>query len=171
MTVVSNDPSLWPFISSDLFYSYWMVATGVVVVYDWGQEIELIWRQRWSLMTVLYMITRYIGIPYSIITLLEYIPSVSLTDTVSNIMNYAVNGINVVVAAMLGVIMIARLHAMYQRSRNILIVLVIIFLATNIACGSIAVIALKSTVGEELILSGIYMCDYSSGDPSSFWFR
>ncbi|KAG2360806.1 hypothetical protein BDR07DRAFT_1411525, partial [Suillus spraguei] len=69
MTVVSNDPSLWPFISSDIFYSYWMVATGVVVVYDWvltlGQEIELIWRQRWSLMTVLYMITRYIGIPYS----------------------------------------------------------------------------------------------------------
>ncbi|KAG2364157.1 hypothetical protein BDR07DRAFT_1402090 [Suillus spraguei] len=70
MTVVSNDPSWWPLISYNLFYSYWIVAAGVVVVYDWvltlGQEIELIWRQRWSLMTVLYLITRYIGIPFSV---------------------------------------------------------------------------------------------------------
>ncbi|KAG1773458.1 hypothetical protein EDD22DRAFT_857673, partial [Suillus occidentalis] len=40
------------------------------VVYDWvltiGQEIELIWRQRWSLMSVLYLVIRYIGIPYSV---------------------------------------------------------------------------------------------------------
>ncbi|KAG2109080.1 hypothetical protein BD769DRAFT_1498156 [Suillus cothurnatus] len=48
--------------------SYWLVAAGVIVVYDWvitlGQEIELVWRQRWSLMTVLYLVIRYIGIPY-----------------------------------------------------------------------------------------------------------
>ncbi|KIK35776.1 hypothetical protein CY34DRAFT_558415 [Suillus luteus UH-Slu-Lm8-n1] len=47
MTFVSNDPSWWPYIDSDVFYSYWIVAAGVVVVYDWGltvgQEIELIW--------------------------------------------------------------------------------------------------------------------------------
>ncbi|KAG2335307.1 hypothetical protein BDR05DRAFT_620318 [Suillus weaverae] len=70
MTVVLNDPSLWPFINSNMFFSYWMVAAGLVVVYDWvltiGQEIELIWRQRWSLMTVLYLIIRYIGLPYSV---------------------------------------------------------------------------------------------------------
>ncbi|KAG2109078.1 hypothetical protein BD769DRAFT_1498142 [Suillus cothurnatus] len=46
------------------------VAAGVVVIYDWaltlGQEIELIWRQRWSLMTVLYLLICYIGIPYSV---------------------------------------------------------------------------------------------------------
>ncbi|KAG1778966.1 hypothetical protein EV702DRAFT_1089008 [Suillus placidus] len=43
MTLVSNDPSLWPLISSSLFFSYWSVAAGVVVVYDWvltlGQEV------------------------------------------------------------------------------------------------------------------------------------
>ncbi|KIK36117.1 hypothetical protein CY34DRAFT_811550, partial [Suillus luteus UH-Slu-Lm8-n1] len=70
MTFISNDTSWWPVIDMDLFYSYWTVATGVVVVYDWvltiGQEIELIWRQRWSLMTVLYLVIRYIGIPYSV---------------------------------------------------------------------------------------------------------
>jgi hypothetical protein len=55
MTVVSNNPSWWPFIDSRLAYSYWMgllyqsltsrsnidlhfaVAAGVVLVYDWGE--------------------------------------------------------------------------------------------------------------------------------------
>jgi len=62
---------------------------------------------------------------------------------------------------MLGVIMIARLHAMYQRSRMMLIFLLIIFLAMTIAWGVLVAIALKYTVKEELILSGAYMCEYS----------
>ncbi|KAG1779002.1 hypothetical protein EV702DRAFT_114911 [Suillus placidus] len=164
MTVVSNDPSLWPIINSNIFYSYWTVAAGVVVVYDWvlslGQEIELIWRQRWSLMTVLYLVIRYIGIPYSVINVLSFMPLFSLTDAVSNIMNYAINGTNVVVTALLGVVMIARLHAMYQKSRMMLIFLVMIFLAVNIACGVITAIGLKYMVGEELILSGTSVCKY-----------
>ncbi|KAG1791967.1 uncharacterized protein BJ212DRAFT_869319 [Suillus subaureus] len=61
------------------------------------------------------------------------------------------NGINMVVAAMLGVIMIARLYAMYQRSRNMLIFLVIIFLAVNIACGVLAVMTLKDSAGGSTI--------------------
>ncbi|KAG2369331.1 hypothetical protein BDR07DRAFT_1604639 [Suillus spraguei] len=180
MAVVSNDPSWWPLISLNMFQSYWFVAAGAVVVYDWvltlGQEIELIWRQCWSLMTVLYLVMRYIGIPYSVIYSLEDMPMVSLTDAVSipqlynsyptntlicrgNIINYAVTWTNVAVAAMLGIIMIARLHAMYQGSRIMLILLVIIFLAVNIACGIISGIAIKDIVAEELIVSGTYMCD------------
>ncbi|KAG1798956.1 uncharacterized protein HD556DRAFT_1525434 [Suillus plorans] len=164
MTIVSNDPTLWPLIDSAIFFSYWNIAAGVVVIYDWaltlGQEIELIWRQRWSLMTVLYLVMRYIGIPYSVISVLQGTPLVLLTDAVSNVMDYAQNGTNVVVAAMLGIIMIARLHAMYQGSRKMLIFLVTIFLAVNIACGVITVIDLKYVVGEEWILSGVYMCSY-----------
>ncbi|KAG2075497.1 hypothetical protein BDR04DRAFT_1091756 [Suillus decipiens] len=84
MTVVLNDPSWWPIISLNVFYGYWVVAAGIVVVYDWvltlGQEIELIWTQPWSFMTVLYLVTRYIGIPYSVINVLSNITSVSLTD-------------------------------------------------------------------------------------------
>ncbi|KAG2109681.1 uncharacterized protein F5147DRAFT_148933 [Suillus discolor] len=170
MTVVSDDPSWWPVISSSIFYSYWTVATGFMVVYDWvstlGQEIDLIWTQRWSLITVLYLVIRYVGISYSVATILRATPLISLTDAVSNIMNYAVNGTNVVVTAMLGVIMIARLHAMYQGSRRMLIFLVIVFLAVNIACVVIATIGLKYSVAEELILSGIHMCGGGyDGDP------
>ncbi|KAG1810072.1 uncharacterized protein HD556DRAFT_1522466 [Suillus plorans] len=180
MTVISNDPSWWPSINLSIFYSYWTVAAGLVVVYDWVltliQEIDLIWTQRWSLMTVLYLVIRYVGIPYSVASILGIITFVSLTDAVSipqsfhsypmntficrgNIANYGVNGTNVVVTAMLGVIMIARLHAMYQRSRRMLIFLVIICLAVNIACGVITIIVLKYYfVSEELILSGIHIC-------------
>ncbi|KAG1798929.1 uncharacterized protein HD556DRAFT_1439993 [Suillus plorans] len=159
------------------------VAACVVVVYDWvltlGQEIELIWRQRWSLMTVLYLIIRYVGIPFSVTNALESMPSVLLTDAVSVLQSshsyptntlicrgaityYASNGTNVALTAMLGVIMIARLHAMYQGSRKMLIFLVIIFLAVNIACGVIAVIGLNDTALEEFIVSGTYMCYYES---------
>ncbi|KIK37488.1 hypothetical protein CY34DRAFT_455321 [Suillus luteus UH-Slu-Lm8-n1] len=167
MTFVSNDPSWWSYIDWQFLGSYWIVATGVVVVYDWvltiGQEIELIWRQHWSLMTVLYLGIRYIGIPYSVVNALVNTPVVSLTDAVSNILNYALNWTNVVMTAMLGVIMIARLHAMYQGSRTMLIFLVIIFLAVNIACVVLAGIGLglKYIVGEELILSGMHMCAYN----------
>jgi hypothetical protein len=168
MTVVSNDPSWWPLIIFTVFYDYWLVAVGVVVVYDWvltlGQEIELIWRQRWSLMTMLYLLVRYIAIPYSVISALEGMTSVSMTDAECNIMNYAINVTNVVVAAMLCVIMIARLHAMYQKSRIMLIFLVIIFLAVNIACGVITIIEVGYTVGEEMILSGMHMCSYGFED-------
>ncbi|KAG1798688.1 hypothetical protein EV424DRAFT_469601 [Suillus variegatus] len=180
MTIVSNDPSYWPYVNANFFFSYWNVAAGVVVLYDWvltiGQEIELIWRQRWSLMTVLYLIIRYIGIPYSVVNSLrmsrmrcvplsdlrdtENMPLVWLTDAVSAITYYARNGTNAALTAMLGVIMIARLHAMYQGSRTMLMFLVIIFLAVNIACAVIAAIGLNNTVAEELILSGICMCSY-----------
>ncbi|KAG1746987.1 hypothetical protein EDD22DRAFT_274318 [Suillus occidentalis] len=165
MTFVSNDPSWWPSINESIYISYWIVAAAVVVVYDWvlttGQEIELIWRQRWSLMTVLYLVIRYIGIPYSVASILPNMMFVSLTDAVSNILAYTANGTDVVITAMLGVIMIARLHAMYQGSRTKLIFLVVTFLTINIACLVLMVIGLKNLVAEEGILSGMHMCGYS----------
>ncbi|KAG2103780.1 uncharacterized protein F5147DRAFT_276295 [Suillus discolor] len=166
MTFVSNDSSWWPTINSNFLFSYWMAVASVVVVYDWvltlGQEIELIWKQRWSLMTMLYLVIRYIGIPYYVANFLGTIPLVPLTDAVSNIMYYALNWTNMVVAAMLGVIMVARLYAMFQGSRTMLIFLVIMFLAVNITCGVISVIDFKYVAEEEFILSGTYMCDYVS---------
>ncbi|OAX34302.1 hypothetical protein K503DRAFT_869010 [Rhizopogon vinicolor AM-OR11-026] len=60
---------------------------------------------------------------------------------------------------MLGVIMIARLHAMYQQSRRMLVFLVLIFSAVTIA--SVVIIIMQSsisTVSEEIILSGYSQC-------------
>ncbi|KAG1798166.1 uncharacterized protein HD556DRAFT_1440511 [Suillus plorans] len=69
MTVVSNDPTWWSAINIARLGSYFLVAAFVAVMYDWaltfGQEVELIWRQRWSVMTVLYLGVRYLGILYA----------------------------------------------------------------------------------------------------------
>jgi hypothetical protein len=48
------------------------------------------------------------------------------------------------------VIMISRLHAMYQRSRKVLVFLCVIFLAFQIACMVILAIEIKGSSGSEL---------------------
>ncbi|KAG2337679.1 hypothetical protein BDR05DRAFT_764308 [Suillus weaverae] len=132
--------------------SFFLVATCTAVIYDWalslGKEYELIWSQRWSLVTILYLGVRYLGMPYTVIYMLESLPSVSVTD-------------KVIVNAMLGIIIITRLHAMYQQSRKILIFLVVIFLVVTGTCGVIAAIGSRYTIGQELILSGSHQCSYS----------
>ncbi|KAG2073019.1 hypothetical protein BDR04DRAFT_1095473, partial [Suillus decipiens] len=61
MDSIPDDPMMpqWLLMNSNIFYSYWMMLT-------LGQEIELIWKQHWSLITVLYLVIHYIGIPYSV---------------------------------------------------------------------------------------------------------
>ncbi|KAG2124136.1 hypothetical protein BD769DRAFT_889160 [Suillus cothurnatus] len=85
MIIVSNDPSWWPFINASLIGSYFVVASSVGIIYDWGltfgKEIELIWRQRWSLMTFLYLSVRYTGIGYAVIIILATVPTISTTDS------------------------------------------------------------------------------------------
>ncbi|KAG1733589.1 uncharacterized protein EDB91DRAFT_631493 [Suillus paluster] len=154
----------WPQINSNILYSYFAVASVAVVMYDWaliiGQEVELVWRQRWSLMTFLYLGVRYAGIPFTVLNLSHNLPSVEVTDAVSIIIYFVLNWMSLGVATMLNVIMICRLHAMYQRSKKILIFLVVIFLAVTIPCGVIAVMVSIHTSAEESILSGTYMCSY-----------
>ncbi|KAG2343989.1 hypothetical protein BDR05DRAFT_962272 [Suillus weaverae] len=167
MTLVSNDPSWWPTISSFSIFSYFVVASSAALVYDWaltfGQEIELIWKRRWSLVTVLYLNLRYIGIINAALILLPNLPSILLTDTCCDAMDALQNWLNFVVNAMLGVIMIHRLHVMYRRSRGILISLTVIVLAVTIACGVVTAKANNYITAEALILSGTYQCIYNYG--------
>ncbi|KAG2148019.1 hypothetical protein DEU56DRAFT_783613 [Suillus clintonianus] len=86
MPLIPSDPSLW---SLDMYhvFNYFVVASSSAVVYDWvltfGQEYELIWRQRRSLMTALYIIVRYAGILYSVSNVLLNLPGFLTTDMVS----------------------------------------------------------------------------------------
>lgn len=158
----------WPIINSFRLSGYFTFASSTALIYDWvltfGQEVELMWRQRWSSMTLLYLSVRYVGIPYYIINIMM---ASSVTDaewvrcSTSFLFRYTdhnrcvilysiLNWINVIVAAMLGVIMLTRLHAMYQRSRKMLIFLTIIFLVVNLTCGVIAAVVLKYMSGGKL---------------------
>ncbi|KAG1854207.1 hypothetical protein DFJ58DRAFT_745789 [Suillus subalutaceus] len=150
MTVVSNDPIWWPIINTSIIASYFVVAASAGIMYDWaltfGQEVELIWRQRWSLMTFLYLSVRYAGIGYAVM----YTLSLVIYDV------YDWTGDVVEVA--LGVIMIARLHAMYQQSRQVLIFLIVTFLAISIANAVMGAILTMQITGEEFVLSGTHHC-------------
>ncbi|KAG2362656.1 hypothetical protein BDR07DRAFT_1015069 [Suillus spraguei] len=191
MVLVSNDPSWWPAINASLISSYFIVAGSVgVILYDWGltlgQEVELIWRQRWSLMTFLYLGVRYGGIIYAVYVwnkpfiMLHSssishhqdrylgVPITSITDTVSVIIYGALDWMSEFGDAMLSVIMIARLYAMYQQSRKMLIFLVVIFLAiTTVNVVMIAVMMTRVSV-EEYVLSGTYQCMISYPGDSIF---
>ncbi|KAG1722938.1 uncharacterized protein EDB91DRAFT_1087973 [Suillus paluster] len=170
MPIVSNDPSWWPFINADRVFSYFAVAVFAGGMYDWGkqdkhpgtadilmvvfpaltfgQEVELIWRQRWSLVTFLY-ISRHTA----------SVTTIPVTDVGCFILYLIRNWTNNTITVILDVIMITRLHAMYQRSRKVLILLGVVFLIVNIAIIVISAIITNRTIsGEELILSGTYQC-------------
>ncbi|KAG2051480.1 hypothetical protein BDR06DRAFT_973792 [Suillus hirtellus] len=157
MTLISNDPSWWPTIDQNIFYSYFVVVSCAAVIYDWGlmfaQE-----RQRWSMMTVLYLTARYGAIGFSLVNMLISLPTIPKTDVGCLIMIDVINWTGDVVYIILGVIAIVRLHAMYQGSRKVLISLLIIFLAIRIPIEVINAITATQLTGEEYILSGIYKC-------------
>ncbi|KAG1799756.1 uncharacterized protein HD556DRAFT_1439412 [Suillus plorans] len=129
-----------------------VVAASAGVMYDWvvtfGQEVELVWRQRWSLVTVLFLSVRYLGISYAVTNILCFILII------------VVNWIDIAANAILGVVMLVRLYAMYRRSRKVLIPLVVILVAGNIFVGvAIAIaIAMRDIPREEVIISGTYQC-------------
>ncbi|KAG2119077.1 uncharacterized protein F5147DRAFT_668099 [Suillus discolor] len=127
MPLIPTDPSSW---SLDMYrvFNYFVVLT-------FGQEYELIWKQRRSFMTALYIVVRYFGILYSVINL----PGALTTDTVSYVMDLALLWATFPINGTLTVIMIFRLHAMYQRSRKILIFLIATFVSVTIFCVAIAV--------------------------------
>ncbi|KAG2147879.1 uncharacterized protein EDB93DRAFT_393397 [Suillus bovinus] len=165
MTIVSNSPAWWPVIHASRSFNYCAVAAFVIVTYDWALtfelEVELIWKQRWSPMTVLYLSLRYLGISYATLYMLCYGPIISLTDTVSLIIYFVQTWTGILVFSILCVIIIARLHAMYQGSKKILIFLIIICTAVNGYIGVAALLAISRVSGEELILSGTYQCAFS----------
>jgi len=122
--------------------------------------------------TVLYLNVRYIGILYSANEILANLPTVLLTDMGCTITAQVQTWASFVVNAILCVIMIIRLHVMYQRSRKMLIFLIAIFLALTIASGVILVVMTSHASAEEFILSGIHLClsvGYSSPLSAETW--
>lgn len=143
-------------------FSYFVVASSTGVIYDWAltfrEEFELVWRQGWSLMGILYICVRYTGILYSVINILANLPSVSLTEIECTDIYFIKIWTPVIVNVMLGIIMMARIHAMYQRSTKMLIFLLVVFLGSMIATGVLAAIGSSHVSGEEVIISGNHLC-------------
>jgi len=86
---------------------------------------------------------------------------VPLTDAGCNVGYWVANWSNMVIEAILGVIFITRLHAMYQRSRKILVFVSVIFLVVQIFCAVTAITIPKLISGGEFVFDGIHMCGYA----------
>lgn len=110
-------------------------------------------------MSVLYLGLRYGGILYSVIDVPANITTLSLTDAGCTVFYFENVWMITIANIILGVIMIARLHAMYQRSRKMLIFLVVFFLAVTITSGIITVIQSSHFWDEEVVLFGTYQCN------------
>jgi len=168
MTLISNDPTWWPLINTYRLYSYFIVAASVAVIYDWvlnfGQELELIWRERWSLMTVLYISVRYIGVLFFVTATLSSLPSVPVTDESCRYISFILVWTFFLVNTLLGVIMITRLYAMYQGSRKMLISLIVIFMAVTITSGVIDAAGSSHASAQALVLSGTFQCNFRTND-------
>ncbi|KAG2029423.1 hypothetical protein BDR03DRAFT_308147 [Suillus americanus] len=156
MTLVSNDPVWWSYMLSTQMTSYVVAAFSFGAMYDWvltfGREV------------------RYAGILHAIINIKLSLPSNSVTDLVSHVMFDVLSWMNVGVTAILGVIMIARLHAMHHQSRKVLISLSVIFLAVNIANGVIVAMVTSRVLSEVFILFGNAQCssDFQDGSDNLF---
>jgi len=156
-----NDPAWWPFLVWTRAYSNAAVVASVVVVYDWaltfGQEFELVWKQRLSLINLLFISVRYVGILYAIISFLGNVPILN-TDLGCNFFYSFQTWTPVVVNAMLAVIMTTRIYAMFQQSKPILIFLIVALLASTIASGVMLGIGNIGISGKEFVLSGYHIC-------------
>ncbi|KAG1839461.1 hypothetical protein DFJ58DRAFT_845704 [Suillus subalutaceus] len=84
--------------------------------------------------------------------ILGSVPTISTTDAGCPVIFDVYDWTGNVVEVMLGVIMIARLHAMYQRSRKVLIFLVVSFLAITIANAVMIAITTIHISGEVVAL-------------------
>jgi hypothetical protein len=159
---MSYDPDWWPFLNQSRISSYLLVASSAVVVYDWvltfGQEVEQVWKRRWSLMTVLYICVRYIGVICCVTAMLWYLDFMPISNAGCTIIWFVLVWTNIVVNAMLGVIMMTRIHAMYGRSKKMLIFLIVVLLASMIGSGVMTLVADIGVSGEEGVFSGAYQC-------------
>jgi len=95
---------------------------------------------------------------------LSSLPAVSLTDKGCAIVGLIEGRAFIIINVMLGAIMITRLHAMYQRSRKMLVFLVVTFLAVEIASVTMVAVQTSHMTWDEVVISGGYQCTAKGGD-------
>ncbi|KAH7910976.1 hypothetical protein BJ138DRAFT_1151771 [Hygrophoropsis aurantiaca] len=171
MAIVSNSPLFFPILGQLQFEAYLRVITVVAVGYDFlltfGREVEYVFNRPRSLMSLLYVVVRYLGITtiifldYQLIYMIIVDGDLPLTEPVRlRLYDLQTWGPFVTGIASDG-IMILRLYAMYEKSRKILIFLLVCFVARVVALAVILGLATGPGSGisaTEYLLSGTYFC-------------
>lgn len=146
--------------------SYTAAGLFTVVLYDFvlkfPPELELIWLKPWSIVTVLYVLVRYLGM---LVVMLRLVSSVVGIDNVKICYNLLVSYtfINLFLIVAAQAIMIIRIFALYRNSKTILYFLMsccFVEMGVLIGC-AIQVYALRGGTGRiEMTPNGL--CAYTS---------
>ncbi|KIJ64936.1 hypothetical protein HYDPIDRAFT_28282 [Hydnomerulius pinastri MD-312] len=106
------------------FNNYVSVGIVAAVSYDYIltflQEVEYIWLRPWTLMSMMFLVIRYFGLT----------AAMSYIDT--SFINESVNWANLFFKAVADLVMILRIHAMYNRSRLVLGILLAVYISAII---------------------------------------
>ncbi|CAA7267520.1 unnamed protein product [Cyclocybe aegerita] len=109
---------------------YMTAAVMTILLYDMCttivDEIELIWKQRWTLAKVLYLFARYYPPIFTAVTLRVVSTAGHSVDTYFRFISL---GGYITFTTMVNVIFVMRVHALYHRSRKVLLFFAILCLA------------------------------------------
>ncbi|KAL4076363.1 hypothetical protein J3A83DRAFT_2184930 [Scleroderma citrinum] len=128
---VDELPMYYDYASAAQLSNQVYVAVSIVLLYEYfltlDQEIDFIWRQRWTPSNVLYIFVRYFGTLYNLASsVLIFVPhSVSVSSNGLIVQPWAGS----IIWWTVQVILQMRLYALYNCSKRLLIFLIVTFVA------------------------------------------
>ncbi|KAH7920102.1 hypothetical protein BV22DRAFT_824673 [Leucogyrophana mollusca] len=138
--------------------NYVTMVPAAVVMYDqvlkFSQEVDLIWSRRWTFMTGLYFAARYCG-SVSLFTFLALDLRLTWTRKVPETTYIACQWLTAVFSVAMQAILLARVYALYNRSKKVLA-----FLLACFCCGVIVMLVIAgmlynfSVVGRYILSVG-----------------
>ncbi|KAH7917904.1 hypothetical protein BV22DRAFT_924799 [Leucogyrophana mollusca] len=125
--------------------TFFVVASGAAILYDqilnFSQEVDFIWNRRWTIVTALYFVARYSG-PVFQFTMLAAILPLNWTSAVNTSIAMASQLSSIVFTTAMQALLLLRAHALCNRSRKVLVVLLVSFVCEMIAIVVVIVKAL-----------------------------
>ncbi|KAH7928143.1 hypothetical protein BV22DRAFT_221794 [Leucogyrophana mollusca] len=139
-------------------YNYMTMASAAVVLYDqilnFSQEVDLIWNRRWSITTALYFTARYSG-SASIFVYISLYLRLNWSLMVIRSMELAFQWLGTVFTAAMQAILLMRAYVLCNRSRMVLVFLLVLYFCQTIGAVAIGGIIFNiSSIGKYLLSVG-----------------
>ncbi|KAH7917788.1 hypothetical protein BV22DRAFT_929004 [Leucogyrophana mollusca] len=109
---------------------YATVAAVAAILYDqilnFSQEVDFIWNRHWTIVTALYFVARYCGSASQLAYVAAYLP-LDWTAAVTKSINIAFQVLNIMFTTAMQAILLIRAYALCNRSRKVLVFLLVSF--------------------------------------------
>ncbi|KAF8122281.1 hypothetical protein EV363DRAFT_1182873 [Boletus edulis] len=119
-------------LQSFVLANYLSLATITAVVYDYiltfSREVEYVWCQPWTWVSTMFIVVRYIGLCWIVTAALFYSSLVPGPVEVGKVMYLLYIWGFIVCLSTADLLMILRVYAMWNRSRTILCVLLLVYI-------------------------------------------